>query len=265
MIYLVANMVFFVSIALRIQKKGKLNDVNFLYKQNRGKIVRIFCFVLFILLGLLLNEKLDNPITSFCIALMPASIPSIVYDIIRSSVFAKEKEGITSLLMVLTKWSAVKNDAVYCLQKTNEIRLSKPIGNYINDICIRLEKGMSVSEALIACEKTALSEELRYVMINIRYAYEKGGSLYRIFKSLENQFFKIDEENFKRKINTASDKYAVYIAIIMVMSTFFMVLLNKNSSREYFLNTETGMILLGVFAVLFFTGIMIITKNIKRY
>ena len=132
-------------------------------------------------------------------------------------------------------------------------------------MCIRLEKGMSVSEALTACQENALSEELRYVLINIRYAYEKGGSLYRIFKSLENQFFKIDEENFKRKINTLSDKYAVYLSIVMVMATFYMVVLNKGQSGQYYLKTETGMLLLGVFALLFFAGMLIITKVVKRY
>jgi Flp pilus assembly protein TadB len=252
-------------IAYLSQLKKTRYDIRFLFKKQRGKFVLCICFALFIIIGSLINKRLSNFITSYLIALMPASIPYLIYDLAKSSVFTKEKEGITSLLMVLTKWSAVRNDAVYCLQKSNDTKLSKPIGGYINDLCIRLEKGMSVSEALIACEKTVLSEELRYVLINIRYAYEKGGDLYKIFKSLENQFFKIDEENFKRKINTISDKYAVYTAIIMVMSTFCMVVLNKGQSREYYLNTEAGMMLLGVFAGLFSIGIFIIVKVIKRY
>lgn len=265
MIYLVINVIFFTILVFFLKKKGIKYNFKFIYNNQLGKIIIVLCMVIFVILGVIINKNLNNPVTSFCISLMPAFIPYLVYDLIKSSVFTKEKEGITSLLMVLTKWSAVRNDAVYCLQKTDETKLSKPIGGYIQDICIRLEKGMSVSEALIACEKTALSEELRYVLINIRYAYEKGGSLYRIFKSLENQFFKIDEENFKRRINTASDKYAVYISIIMVMATFYMVVLNKGQSSRFYLNTDTGMILLGVFAGLFFIGIMIIAKVIKRY
>jgi Flp pilus assembly protein TadB len=44
-----------------------------------------------------------------------------------------------------------------------------------------------------------------------------------------------------------------------------MVVLNKGQSSRFYLNTDTGMILLGVFAGLFFIGIMIIAKVIKRY
>jgi len=265
MIYLLVNVLFFTVIAFVMNRKNINYDFKLILKKHLGKIIAVSCIVIFIVLGTIINKILNNPVVGYCIALMPAFLPYLVYDLVKSATFKKEQQGITSLLMVLTKWSSVRNDVVYCLQKTDETKLSEPIGGYIREMCIRLEKGMSVSEALTACEENALSEELRYVLINIRYAYEKGGSLYRIFKSLENQFFKIDEENFKRKINTLSDKYAVYLSIVMVMATFYMVVLNKGQSGQYYLKTETGMLLLGVFALLFFAGMLIITKVVKRY
>lgn len=100
--------------------------------------------------------------------------------------------------------------------------------------------------------------------MNIRYAYEKGGSLYSIFKNMENQFFKIDEENFKRKINTSQDKYAVYISIGLVMATFYILIINNGNFKDYYLNTSSGMLLLGLFALLFFIGIIILIKVVRR-
>lgn len=264
MIYLALNIMAFLLLPFYIQNKSIKNNAKQYIKSHTGYVVITICLILYILIVLFINKSIDNVITSLCIALMPSSVPYLAYDLYKSAVNVKEKEGITGLLMILTKWSAVKNDAVYCLQKANQAQLGKPIGGYINDACIRLEKGMSVPEALCVCEENALSGELRYVIMNIRYAYEKGGSLYSIFKNMENQFFKIDEENFKRKINTSQDKYAVYISIGLVMATFYILILNNGNFKDYYLNTNSGMLLLGLFALLFFIGIIIMIKVVRR-
>jgi Flp pilus assembly protein TadB len=175
MIYLLINVLFFTVLAFVMNRKNINYDFKLILKKHLGKIIAVSCIVIFIVLGTIINKILNNPVVGYCIALMPAFLPYLVYDLVKSATFKKEQQGITSLLMVLTKWSSVRNDVVYCLQKTDETKLSEPIGGYIKEMCIRLEKGMSVSEALSACQENALSEELRYVLINIRYAYEKGG------------------------------------------------------------------------------------------
>lgn len=264
MINLSLNIMAFSLLAFYSKNRCTKNDVKQYIRKHTGLFVITVCLVLYILIVIFVNKRINNVITSFCIALMPSAIPYLAYDLYKSFVNVKEKEGITGLLMILTKWSAVKNDAVYCLQKANQAQLAKPIGGYINDACIRLEKGMSVPEALCACEENALSEELRYVIMNIRYAYEKGGSLYSIFKNMESQFFKIDEENFKRKINTSQDKYAVYISIGLVIATFYILVLNNENFKDYYLNTHSGIFLLGLFAFLFFIGVIIMIKGLRR-
>ena len=246
------------------KSKYHYEDLKTLIIRKMDYLVISLSLILYVTISLIINTKINNLLTSFTVSLMPSSLPYLMFDIYKNSLLKKEKEGITGLLMVLTKWSSVKNDAVYCLQKANESSLKKPIGKYIRSLCIRLEKGMSVSDSLISCEKDALSEELRYVFINVRYAYEKGGSLYSIFKNLENQFFKIDEENYKRKISTSTDKYAVYISIILVMFTFYLIVLNNDYSKKYYFNSTLGIYILGIFSLLFFIGVLIMAKKVRE-
>lgn len=148
MIYLSLNIMTFLLLVFYIQNKSIKNDAKQYIKSHTGYFVITICLTLYILIIILINKNIDNVITSLCIALMPSAIPYLAYDLYKSFINVKEKEGITGLLMILTKWSAVKNDAVYCLQKANQAQLGKPIGGYINDACIRLEKGMSVPEAM---------------------------------------------------------------------------------------------------------------------
>jgi len=264
MIYLGINIAI-LTLFFYIQKsKYQYEDLKILMIRKMDYLVIGLSLILYIAISLIVNTKINNLLTSFTVSLMPSSVPYLIFDIYKNSILKKEKEGITGLLMILTKWSSVKNDAVYCLQKANESNLKNPIGKYIKNLCIRLEKGMSVSDSLISCEKDALSEELRYVFINVRYAYEKGGSLYSIFKNLENQFFKIDEENYKRKISTSTDKYAVYISIILVMVTFYLIVLNNDYSKKYYFNSTLGIYILGIFSLLFFIGVLIMAKKVRE-
>ncbi len=264
MSYFLLTLPIFLVIAFFSHNRVDKDNLKSFLKKHKKEMVLVFCLTLLILFTYLINRKIEYLFTAFCVGLFPAYIPFMLYEIYESVQKQKEQKNITGLLMILTKWSAVKNDAVYCLQKATKSQLASPIAGYVYDICLRLESGMGVSETLKMSEERVLSEELRYVFQNIRYAYEKGGSLYSIFKNLEGQFFKIDEETYKRKISTANDIYSLYSSVALVVASFIIIVINNPYSKNYYLNSERGIFILGLFSLLFFLGVIIMGRIIKR-
>ena len=66
MTYLLLNICFFMVIAYLSQLKKTRYDIRFLFKKQRGKFVLCICFALFIIIGSLINKRLDK----FCLILV---------------------------------------------------------------------------------------------------------------------------------------------------------------------------------------------------
>ncbi|MFO7612243.1 MAG: hypothetical protein R6W99_07155, partial [Clostridia bacterium] len=163
----------------------------------------------------------------------------------------KEAGQITFFLMTMSKWSGIKNDLVYCLKKTDEAGLGNPIGRMIRTTLGRIYSGMEPSSAFGLLENEVYGEEMRYLVKNIRFSAEKGGSLQDLFKGMEEQYFKIDEECFKRKISTLRDRLAVYMTILMVMASGIWFIGGNPAARQFYTGTFQGNMLLLGFVVLF--------------
>jgi hypothetical protein len=260
MTILIINLVAAVLFAYLMTKGDKPDTVSDKYKH----LTRLLSVVLLIFTAVIVNRKIGFILTSVSVALMPAVLPYVVHDIYKNVMYAKEQKSIVDLLLLLSKWSAVKNDVVFCLNKADRSNLKQPLKRLIYDACNRISKGMGVSDALSIFEKEAQSEELRYVMMNIRYAYEKGGDLYSIFKSMENQFFKLDEEIYRRKISTSKDRYAVYATILLVLVTFYYFVFKNESVRSFYMSTDSGKLYLALFAFLFFLGTITTISAVKQ-
>lgn len=260
MIILIINSVIAVLLAYMINKSDRPEGVYDKFRYITG----FLSISLLLLVAVIVNRKIDFFLTSVSVALMPAVIPYVIYDVCKNIMFAKEQKSIVDLLLIMSKWSAVKNDVVFCLNKAARSNIKDPVKRLINDVCNRIGSGMSVTDALSIFEKEALSEELRYVIMNIRYAYEKGGDLYSIFKSMEDQFFKLDEELYKRKISTSKDRYAVYATILLVLITFYYFVFKNESVMDFYISTENGKLYLALFAFLFFLGTITTISAVKQ-
>ncbi|MFA7672425.1 MAG: type II secretion system F family protein [Clostridia bacterium] len=260
MTILIINSVTAVLLAYLITKSDQPDTVYDKLKYLTGFI----SVTLLLFTAVIVNRKIDYILTSVSVALMPAVLPYVVHDVYKNVMYAREQKSIVDLLLLMSKWSAVKNDVVFCLNKADRSDLKQPVKRLINDACNRIGRGMGVSDALSIFEKEAQSEELRYVMMNIRYAYEKGGDLYSIFKSMENQFFKLDEEIYKRKISTSKDRYAVYATILLVLITFYYFVFKNESVKAFYLSTDSGKLYLALFAFLFFIGTITTISAVKQ-
>ncbi len=232
-------------------------------KQSRisKKGLLLLCFIVFGLSIICFSLIINSLIAAIAVAILPVIGLYFIIDITERYREDREMKQITFFLMSMAKWGGVKNDLVYCLKKTSETGIEKPLGNMISTTLGRIYGGMTPSSAFGLLEKESYSEDLRYLVKNIRFAADKGGNLQRLFKGMEEQYFKIDEEYFKRKISTLRDRTAVYITIFMVIATGMWFIGSNPIASTFYLNTLNGNLLLAVFVLVFGAGIMIMMKR----
>lgn len=206
---------------------------------------------------------LKSVVASAAVAFLPVIGVFSLIDIIDKYWEDREMKQITFFLMTMAKWASVKNDLVYCLKKADETSMKKPLGVMVNTTLGRIYGGMAPTAAFGLLEKESRSEDLRYLIKNIRFAAEKGGSLRNLFKGMEEQYFKIDEEFFKRRISTLRDRMAVYFTIFAVAGTGIWFIVSNPIARTFYLSSFKGNLMLMMFVLVFGTGIMIMTKGRK--
>ncbi|MDX1357382.1 MAG: hypothetical protein R3232_00985 [Clostridia bacterium] len=142
--------------------------------------------------SILFAGLLNSLIAALAAALLPVIGICSVLDIAGKRIEDREMKQITFFLMTMAKWSSVKNDLVYCLKKTDEAEMKKPVGSMIKTTLGRIYGGMVPAAAIGLAEKEAQSEDMRYLIKNIKFAAEKGGNLQLLFKGMEEQYFRID-------------------------------------------------------------------------
>lgn len=227
---------------------------------SKKSSIILYCGV-FAISAVCFSIFLDSVLASIALALLPVIGVFSLKDILERYWEDKEMKQITFFLMTMAKWSSVKNDLVYCLKKTNESNMKKPLGTMINITLGRIYGGMTPAAAISLLEKESRSEDFQYMIKNIRFAAEKGGNLQKLFKSMEEQYFKIDEEFYKRKISTLRDRIAVYITILLVIGTGIWFIGSNPVAGTFYLRTLNGNMLLVAFVLVFSAGIMVMMKR----
>jgi Flp pilus assembly protein TadB len=197
---------------------------------------------------------------SICLGAAAGTIPAVtahsVFKMAQGAIEKRETGQITNFLTGMAKWSCVKNDLVYCLDKTCKNGLKGPLGKITENALIRIYSGMDVVAALGLMEKEAASADMRYIARNIGFAAEKGGNLKKLFKGMEEQFFMLEEEYFKRKISTFRDRGAAYLMMAMVLAAAIWFVGGNPVAREFYIGTPEGRILILVFSLVFGAAVL---------
>lgn len=226
---------------------------------KKGKA--LICCTVYAVSSITLNLIVHSVIAALAIGLLPVIGLYSVIDLTERYREDMEIKQISFFLMTMAKWSGIKNDLVYCLKKTKETDMKNPIGAMINTTLGRIYGGMTPVAAFSLLEKESRSEDMRYLVKNIRFSAEKGGSLQMLFKGMEEQYFKIDEEFFKRKISTLRDRIAVYITIFLVIGTGIWFIGSNPAASMFYMKTINGNLLLAAFTMVFGAGIMVMIKR----
>lgn len=255
MIYFTINMALcLVGIAIfkEINIRHKLMELRkpFIKLPSKTTII-IICLFVYILAFIIISEISGNKTLAVAIGIFPAAVMFSALDLFSRFMEKRETSQITYFLMNMAKWSCVKNDLVYCLDKTNSSGIRGPMGKLVKNALGRIYTGMDISAAIQLMETEALSEDMRYLARNIRFAAEKGGDLRKLFKGMEEQFFMIDEEYFKRKISTLRDRMAVYLMMIMVLVAAIWFIASNPVAQEFYTGNAIGQIILVCISIIF--------------
>lgn len=209
------------------------------------------CAGVFLISVTLLEPFFPSLFPSLSLSLVVALVPYMGYDMFVTYSREKEQKQIVALLMVLSKWSCVKNDLVFCLRKAERAGLKKPVQGMLSRGMVRIDRGMDISRAIHMMEEESRGEDMRYMIRNIRFSGEKGGNIAGIFRQMEEQFFRMNEESYKRKISTFRDRMFVHFSMLMVLWVGFHLVSQNPSASVFYLETSLGNVLVGIFALLF--------------
>lgn len=225
------------------------------------KTIAVMCFTVYIVCSYIFYKFLGEIVPGIILAVLPSILPYVVNDIISRFREDRETRQITFFLLTMAKWSGVKNDLIYCLKKADETKLRNPMGKMIKTTLGRIYSGMDSVTALALLEDEVYGEELRYLVKNIKFSAEKGGNLQKLFKGMEEQYFKIDEELFKRRISTLRDRMTVYMTIFVVIAMGILFIGKNPAVRQFYIGTSQGNMLLALFILLFIAAVLLILRK----
>lgn len=237
-----------------------------LYKSQKKKVLSkkyliIICLVIYGISVISITLILHNLLASLMISVLPSLFPFIIFDIYIKYQTSKEQQQVTSLVMVLSKWSLLKNDLIYCLKKASFSDLKNPIKANIKTTYLRINTGMAIDQALNILEEEAYGENLKYLVKNIRFSAKKGGDLSALFKSTEEQYFAIDEELFKRKISSFRDQITIYCLMFFVIAMAIWFISNDSRVMSFYLGTNLGQNFIGLFCLMYALATLLMVRK----
>lgn len=230
-------------------------------KRIDKKAVLLICLLVFLIFSWIFYGLLERISPAAALGMLPAVAIYSMADLAGRYMEDREIKQITFFLMTMAKWSGIKNDLVYCLRKTDEINMKNPLGKMVRTTLGRIYSGMDTVSAMELLEEETYGEDMRYLVKNIRFSAEKGGNLQKLFTGMEQQYFKIDEEYFKRRISTLRDRAAVYITIIMVVAAGIWFIGGNPVARQFYMDTLFGNLLLGLFSLVFVLAIVFVLRK----
>lgn len=193
-------------------------------------------------------------------AFVPGTIlfimPFISLDLLRKYNAQKSRKLLVTFISSIHRWSNIKEDIVYCFEKTLNMGIGDPIDSYLREFIVQVNSGLSTIKALEIFQDKVDNEFFRTFIINIKHSVKCKGNLSHLLSNLEEEAYKIEEEFDRRKISMFKDKLVVYFIMILTLMVFvFQLKTNRVVSRFYF-TTGAGGILLTIYSVLFFIGIL---------
>ncbi len=225
------------------------------------KLIKLVCMIVYVISLFIFSAFINSFLIVLTISIMPVIVVYAVMDIISRMIKDRERKQITFFIMTMSKWSSIKNDLIYCLKKTSESKMKKPMGAIVENVIGRIYSGMTPKNAIELMEKEARSDDLKYLASNIRFAAEKGGNLSQLFKSMEEQYFRVDEEYYKRKISTLRDRIVVYMTILIVAIGGTWYVTQNVAARDFYLTTTNGNLFLMIFTLIFGAGVLVMLKG----
>ncbi len=218
-------------------------------------LVLLLTLVSFAALYSVIGLLVPSLILTFIILIMPFIVLNIMEQN-RNNLISKE---LTRFISIISRWSIVKDDIYYCFEKSLD-QISDPIKSNISDFLINVKYTGNISYAFDMLLLQSNNELYRNFVINIRQAEQSKGDLSLLLDNLEDEVYKIQAENDRRKSVTLKDRTLIYITMIAVLLIGICIIKFNANIREFYLDTVFGKYLLTSYSILFFFGVYVTSK-----
>lgn len=203
-------------------------------------------------------------VTAVIISLIMASLPVIILDILGKWNSEATRRKLAYFVSILVRWVAVKDDIIYAFEKSMDSGLSEPLRSYVRDMVIQARNGMDPLVAMDILRIKVDNEQFSDFILNIKQNYKSRGNTVKLLNSMEEQFYKIEEEFNERKISTSRDKTILVIIMFAVIGVGYFALKSSPKVYSFYMGTKNGQLLLMLFALLYAAGFFLFTR-ISRF
>lgn len=248
-------------------KKNILGDIeeNLIYKSGIFRklpyltieIIISISISLFILIDYLMIRSFGFKIYSFIPGILGFVVPFLLLDLLRKYNSQRSRILLVNFISSIYRWSSIKEDIVFCFEKTMQMGVGKPIDNYIHEFLIQINGGLSTIKALDIFSEKVDNEFFRTFIINIKHSVKCKGDLVKLLGNLEKEAYKIEEEFDRRKISLFKDKLVLYFVMFLVIFVFYFQLKTNVRVAKFYLSTVVGSILLTIYSILFIIGFVV--------
>lgn len=236
-----------------IYKSGIFRKFNFITIE----LVIVISISLFVLVDYFMVLSFGFKLYSFIPGVLGFLVPFMILDMLRKYNSQKSRVLLVNFISSIYRWSSVKEDIVFCFEKTLQMGVGKPIDNYIHEFLVQVNGGLSIVKALDIFSEKVDNEFFRTFIINIKHSVKCKGDLLKLLGNLEKEAYKIEEEFDRRKISLFKDKLMLYGVMFLVIFVFYFQLKTNIRVASFYLSSTVGSILLTLYSALFILGVFI--------
>lgn len=227
------------------------------------QITLLYFFIFEIIIGVisfvLINQLIRLVIPTIVLSLIIVIIPFVVLDFMKESRSKIVSRELLRFISVTSRWSLVKDDVFYCFEKALD-QVSYPFCGYIEDFLINIKYTGNITYAFDVLLLQSDNEMYRNFIINMRQAEQSKGNLSILLDKLEEEVYKIESENSRRKSSTRKDRVIIYFTMIGVLFICIVSIVSNSRIRDFYIGTDVGKYLLTLYSVLFIAGIYVTSK-----
>lgn len=242
-------------------------ELNILYRSGIKKIfpfMSLNIFLIFILFVAVVSFVLFYAWIKLVIPSLILSGVISVAPIIILNIMEQRKNDLVSkelarFISIISRWSIIKDDIFYCFEKAID-QVSDPIKSYISDFLMNVKYTGNISYAFDILLIQSKNELYRNFIINIRQAEQSKGDLPVLLDYLEEEVYKIEAENSRRKSVTLKDRTIIYFTMVCVLLIGVFIFKFNINIRTFYMSSIMGRYLLTVYLILFFLGIYVTSK-----
>lgn len=243
---------------LEIRYVDKPNIRKVVFFANIYVVLGVAAFIL-LSVTMLVYMYLYHLPSSLCIGILSSAIVFVGLDMVTKYNTEKIRKQMAIWIATLNRWVDIKEDVSYILDKS-VLGTPEPLKSHIKECVIQMNTGINKYEALDILSSKIDSEQFKDFVLNLKQTLKHRGNLKALLNNLEEEFYMLEEEYARRKITTFSSRLRTYVLMAFVLIVGFAFLNMNLEVRAFYMETDTGKLLLTLFFGMYFLAFLISTK-----